>query len=286
MLRFRVDAGKLEGGSRESRKADRILAHYQFEKALAARLRGASKEARLTLYGQLYSQLFSEILDHPQLTRPLKELSARISPQLSLLAPYLDVPLTFVEIGCGDASLSIAVAARGHSSIGVDVTDKLIPSQTSANFRFLLTDGIALNIESSSVDLVYSNQLMEHLHPEDANEQLLEIIRILKPCGKYICVTPSRLTGPHDVSRDFDMVATGFHIQEYDYGSLKRAFHDAGFRKYYAVVMIKGYKIPLPYILIRPMEMLVDRMPAHIRSKVRRSRIAEVLFGIVAVGVR
>ena len=33
--------------------------------------------------------------------------------------------------------------------------------------------------------------------------------------GVYICITPNRVSGPHDVSRGFDEVATGFHMHEY-----------------------------------------------------------------------
>jgi hypothetical protein len=32
---------------------------------------------------------------------------------------------------------------------------------------------------------------MEHLHPEDAFEQLRNIIRALAPGGRYVCITPT-----------------------------------------------------------------------------------------------
>lgn len=56
---------------------------------------------------------------------------------------------------------------------------------------------------------------MEHLHPDDAYEQLQEIYNALIPGGIYICITPNRLSGPHDVSQYFDSIATGFHPKEY-----------------------------------------------------------------------
>jgi predicted SAM-dependent methyltransferase len=51
---------------------------------------------------------------------------------------------------------------------------------------------------------------MEHLHPDDAFEQLKQIYTALTPGGLYICTTPNRLTGPHDVSKYFDETAAGF----------------------------------------------------------------------------
>jgi predicted SAM-dependent methyltransferase len=38
-------------------------------------------------------------------------------------------------------------------------------------------------VRAESVDLAYSNQLMEHLHPDDASEQLANVYRALKPGG-------------------------------------------------------------------------------------------------------
>ena len=286
MINFRADLDQLRSESGDLRSPSRILAHYELEKELASKLRNASKEERASLYGQLYSQLFSQIIDHPQRTRPKDELSKRLSPQLTLLAPYLKNVNVFVEIGCGDAALSIALAQNGYTAIGVDVTSELIPPEDQNNFRFVLTNGTTLDLPSSSADVVYSNQLMEHLHPEDAHQQLAEIRRILKPGGKYVCITPSRLTGPHDISKYFDVLATGFHIQEYDYASLKHAFSVAGFAKFYAVILVKGHHFFLPYFVIRPVEMFVSWLPEWIRTILRNLRAVQLFLGIVAIGIR
>ena len=72
---------------------------------------------------------------------------------------------------------------------------------------------------------------MEHLHPEDAFEQLRNIIRALAPGGRYVCITPNRLNGPHDVSSHLDREATGFHIKVYTVTELARLFRAAGFAK-------------------------------------------------------
>jgi SAM-dependent methyltransferase len=286
MPQFRKDLDRLRGESGDIRSPDRILAHYELEKVLAGKLRNATKEERASLYGKLYSQLFTQIVDHPQNTRPKDDVSRRVSLQLALLAPYLKKPTVFVEIGCGDAALSISMAQSGYTAIGVDVTRELIPRETASDFRFVLTDGTKLDLPSSSADVVYSNQLMEHLHPEDAYQQLTEIRRILKPGGTYVCVTPSRLTGPHDVSMYFDAVATGFHIQEYDYGSLKHAFLSAGFARFYAVILVKGRQFRIPYFIIRPIEILLSSLPGSIRSIFRHSRAMQLFLGVVAIGIR
>ncbi len=40
--------------------------------------------------------------------------------------------------------------------------------------------------DSDSIDLVISNQLMEHLHPDDAYDQLREVYRVLRDGGRYV----------------------------------------------------------------------------------------------------
>jgi ubiquinone/menaquinone biosynthesis C-methylase UbiE len=102
-------------------------------------------------------------------------------------------------------------------------------------------------LDDDSVDFVYSNQLMEHLHPDDAREQLREIRRILKRGGRYFCITPNANSGPHDISMFFDSQATGFHLKEYSYGSLAHEMRMAGFESVTPVLVHKrkSYRIPL-----------------------------------------
>jgi predicted SAM-dependent methyltransferase len=51
----------------------------------------------------------------------------------------------------------------------------------SSNFRFVKTSGVEIPLADASVGLAHSDQLMEHLHIDDAEPQLREVYRILKP---------------------------------------------------------------------------------------------------------
>ena len=55
---------------------------------------------------------------------------------------------------------------------------------------------------------------------------------MLRPEGRYIFETPNRITGPHDVSRHFDVVSTGFHLKEYTHTELLRIGRASGFRSF------------------------------------------------------
>jgi SAM-dependent methyltransferase len=254
------------------------------ERRLADRLRAACTSERRQLYGPLYDELFSSLDDHPQHTAQSETWSLRVTRQLRLLRPYLDRRARFVEIGCGDAAVSIAAAQIVREAVGVDVTGALLPTQRPSNFTFVKTDGVGLAIASESVDLVYSNQLMEHLHPEDALEQLREIRRILRPGGHYVCITPSRVTGPHDVSRYFDYEATGFHISEYDYRSLRSTFRVAGFKNFSVVFTARGQRVLAPYAIARLAELAAYALPRNWRAHFGRTRWADVLFAMIAIG--
>ena len=131
-----------------------------------------------------------------------------------------------LEIGAGDCALSLALAAHARQVYAVEVSREIAHTEDAPeNFELLITDGRSIPVEPNSVDVAYSNQLMEHLHPDDALEQLNGILSALRPGGKYICFTPNRLLGPSDISQYFeDEVASGFHLREYSNRELRDLF--------------------------------------------------------------
>ena len=87
---------------------------------------------------------------------------------------------------------------------------------------------------------------MEHLHPDDASEQLTNIYEILINGGIYVCVTPNWLSGPHDISKYFDLVAKGFHLKEYTNTDLSNLFKRVGFSQVRAYLGAMGIYIRIP----------------------------------------
>jgi len=153
-----------------------------------------------------------------------------------------------------------------------------------SNFQFVKTAGVEIAQPDQSVDLVYSNQLMEHLHVDDVHDQLREIIRILRPGGRYLCITPSRVTGPHDISCLFDDTATGFHMREYDCGSIRAIFLGAGFSRVDFPLVIRGRWLATPpYLALRTLELSLLRVPNRFR---RKMRFVTPLMGVTAFGTK
>jgi ubiquinone/menaquinone biosynthesis C-methylase UbiE len=201
-----------------------------------------------------------------------------------MLLPLVGGGRRYLEIGCGDASVTFAMATHVRQAFGLDVTDALVNAALApTNFRFLTTDGVHIPLPSASIDLAYSNQLMEHLHPDDAEAQLREVARVLAPGGLYLCRTPNRLTGPHDISAYFDYQATGFHLREYDYRSLRQLMRAAGFSSVRFVVG-GARRAPMPFPLAAALEDLLDRLPPATRTQA--ARLVAPLLDLSAVARR
>ena len=215
----------------DHRTPDRIRHHYDTERVLADRLRAAPPEERKRLYGTVYDELFREVPDHPQHERAKQpeERAQAVEAQMRYIRRYLAPSTHFLEIGAGDCALSRTVAQSAARVTAVDVSCEIVPDDLPENVVVTISDGVS--VPASGVDVAFSNQLMEHLHPDDAEAQLREIYTALKPGGRYVCITPSRVFGPHDVSKLFDDVATGFHLREYSNGDLRGLMRRAGFLK-------------------------------------------------------
>ncbi len=265
-----------------------VRQHYEVERELADRLRHATREERRELYGAVYDELYQRVPHHPQLTRKSSpELTrAALRPQLRILRRYLRAETVLLEVGPGDCSLSMAVAPLVRQVYGLDVSQKITERLSlPANFTLILSDGSSVPLPPDSVDVAYSNQLMEHLHPDDALAQLEGICRALRPGGVYICITPSRLNGPHDVSQYFDSEATGFHLKEYTVGELTRLFRRVGFRKVQALLGRRGVFVPVPVAPVIAGELALELLPPNPQQVLART-VGRAFLGVRLVGTK
>lgn len=211
---------------------DLLREQYELEKALATRLRETPKGDRPALYSDVYEELYRRLphLSQAESAELTEWRRAQIATELLLLEPFLSADLSVIEFGAGDGGLSARLAERVGRVWAVDASPRWVTGlETIATLDRVVAAGPKLDIAEGSIDLVYSCHFVEHLHPEDLADHLREARRVLKPRGLYVCVTPNRLLGPHDVSRSFDTVASGLHLQEYTHNSLRRVLRSQGF---------------------------------------------------------
>jgi len=253
-----------------NRSFEQIKNHYLVEKAIAERLKHANRGNRKLIYATMYNDLFSQVPDHPRLTRREDErVTIKVNRfKLSLIRGFLDKSTVFVEFAPGDCRFAMEVAKYVKSVYGIDISDQRgsnynIPD----NFKLIIYDGYNLEeIEKNSVDIVFSNQLIEHFHPEDTKLHFELVHRILKEGGKYVFLTPHAFTGPHDISVYFSDIPEGFHLKEWTYSELKQMLTVLKFSQFHSYWIARGIKLKMPYIYFKICEKVLGLFPKeHVR---------------------
>ena len=269
------------------RSMDRIRFHYEVEKRLARRLMDSSPEERRHLYTAVYDELFRTVEDHPQHTVKHDDDTTKIDRQLKLIRPLVKSTDVFLEIGAGDCKLSMGIAPHVKRVIAIDVSPEIVTTKgLPGNVEVMISDGTSIPVEPESIDFIYSNQLMEHLHPDDAVEQVRNIFTALRPGGRYLCITPNRLHGPHDVSRHFNQIAEGLHLREYSYRELGELFQQVGFRKVDALVASRGVKLfTAPLATMLSLEAAIGHM-TRTSKLLKKAQATNVLLGVKAIAYK
>ena len=240
-MRFSQRAGS--GGQ----SADPDLAELQFntERRLAALIREAGPHDRPKAYASAYDQLYRAF---PYLQTEEREEAERLASSLGFLRPMLSRDSDIVEVGAGRGRLAVAVAALTRSMVALDVAPLADASRCPANMRHALFDGVRLPLASNSVDIVLSDNVLEHLHPDDAVEQMGEACRVLKPGGRLVLLTPNKVNGPHDVSFGFSAVPAGLHLKEYGAREIAVLLRSVGFASIRAYLGAKGRYASVPIL--------------------------------------
>ncbi len=124
----------------------------------------------------------------PRLARAL-ELS-NIKPNLKIL-----------DIACGRGEMPILSAELGAHAIGIDyssaalrfakklVSTRLEKNPTPINVDLIGSDACQLPFADNSFDRVTMLDIIEHLYPDQLEKMLVEVHRILKPCGYAVIHT-------------------------------------------------------------------------------------------------
>ena len=252
------------------KRRDPLREQYRIEKRLARRLRAAGRAERVQLYQQSYEE-FSFLLpsERKAALQPSLQAQQKQTQLLTqLVEAFLTKSTTVLEIGSGNNALALRLCPLVRQVYAVDVMPASIQeSEPPGNFQLIVSAGPSYALPAASIDLALSCHFIEHLHPEDAAEHIREVQRLLAPGGHYVCITPNRLFGPHDISGRFgDAEACGLHLQEYSYTTLAALFQHSGFSPIHA---LHGRSRPpvcwplWPYALA---ERILEQIPRVVRQ--------------------
>jgi SAM-dependent methyltransferase len=272
----------------ETRTEQQLREHYLIERELADRLRSAPRSERRVLYSELYDELFRRVPRHPMLQEaghaPRQSDVARL---LKFLRGFLSRDSVFMEIGAGDCALAMQAASLVKQVYAIDVSEQITRRVApSPNVELILSDGCSIPVPEGSVDVAFSDQLMEHLHPEDAGEQLRNIYRSLAHGGIYVCITPNRMYGPCDISKYFDEVATGFHLREYTARDMRQLLIGAGFADVRFYAGARGRFLRCPYWVIAVLESALGALPYALRNRIADTKLMRALLGLRVAAIK
>ncbi len=256
---------KLRKSLPPNRSFEQIKNHYLVEKAIAKKLMQSSREERKLIYATMYNDLFSKVPDHPRLRRredKQKTIQAN-RKKFAFISRYLNKSVVFMEFAPGDCKFALEVARYVKFVYAVDISDQRSKDDKAPdNFKLIIYDGYSLNeIEANSVDIIFSDQLIEHFHPEDTEHHFRLAYNILKKGGKYAFLTPHGFTGPHDVSQYFSDVPECFHLKEWTYTELRKLLKGIGYLRINSYWYAKRIKIKMPYLYFIILEMVLGLFP-------------------------
>jgi SAM-dependent methyltransferase len=115
-----------------------------------------------------------------------------VSYRVGRIKPYLSG--RWLDYGCADGGYAEALLSHGVSEVvGVDVHESRIKEAASRglpNAGFHVYNGSYLDFPDDSFDGAFVNEVLEHVADEQVS--LREILRVLRPGGYLILISPNR----------------------------------------------------------------------------------------------
>jgi SAM-dependent methyltransferase len=130
---------------------------------------------------------------------------------------------TIVDIGSGKGNHLVAFARRGLTAIGVDKRKECIEALDHFEIRECNLERDPFPFETGSIDIVFSKSVIEHV--DNADLFFAETLRVLKPGGLAILLTPDWATQAHMFWDDYT------HVKPWTRKGLQNALKIHGFER-------------------------------------------------------
>lgn len=266
-----------------SQLAKHVRQHYLLEKKLAQRILKSSSETRSQVTIEAYDELFSSIPWHPSLSVSEEKVLRRLAEKQTHFEHLVGINSDVLDIGTGTGYWIRYLSKKGKGRCaGVDISGTILRKRPDdpPNLELRIMDAVRLDYPADTFDIALSSQLIEHLHPDDVERHLASVYRVLREKGVYAFDTPSQLNGPHDVSKYFDEVATGFHLKEWTYEELASQLKRVGFRRIRTMSLPWSLVKRWPYLRTLgtvPVSLLIpgERLMATIKYKRLRAMLCK-----------
>jgi len=175
-----------------------------------------------------------------------------------------------LDVGCGSGLFLTRLAQiLPHGELwGLDTSDVTSAERTQRPFQFFRQDVTTFTLPRQ-FEVVFSNQVFEHIAPADIPSHLTSIREALVPKGSFILCLPNRYWGPQDITRIVDntfrgrVAAQGSHLNESSYIETTQLLERFGFEGMRTVVPFGAFIPMLRGVRVRPrINMLLERKAA------------------------
>lgn len=243
-----------------NKNSHRRFEQYLIEKKLRERILKSKKTERHEIIAAAYEELFISFPDHDVFHVSDKDRLRVGRLSAGLIAPLLPPQGRILEVGCGRGDTINSLSSMGFSCWGVEASQVMVKMARMQN-NAVVVQGMAdqLEFDDGFFDCVFSQEMIEHMHPEDLPGHFREAYRVLRSEGFFSVETPNRTTGPQDVSRSFSNIAQGLHLKEYSVAELIRMFRDNGF------INVKCLLVPQALARRSRIVHLLSRVPAEVK---------------------
>ena len=208
-----------------------IASQFQLERILRKRILLSSQEDRAAIVEQAYKELFERFTDHSVFLATQEEAKRKGRLGSGLIIPLSKRGSNVLEVGCDRGDVLMALAERDRICTGIEISEHMLKLCNKLDIKVFYGSADSLDFPSGSFDVVFSQEVLEHLHPEDVPMHIAEAFRVLRSNGILAVETPNRRTGPQDISRGSTRVAEGLHLKEWTVRELIQMFQKAGFVK-------------------------------------------------------
>ena len=213
---------------------------------------------------------------------PMRSAEHAVRPsgnsQLELLSGFLRPQSAFLEIAATDCSLSLSVADRVRRAYAVAHSAVITGTRRfPANFHLIAAEGTCVPVPPDSIDVAYSDGLVDHLDLKETSEQLANVYRALARGGVLVCCARNRLLDACDVER-----AGPPHT----FGELYAILRKVGFRRVVQYARRAGASVRLSGTAMRTLEWSVGMMPHAQRARACNGMALRELLGICLVATK
>jgi SAM-dependent methyltransferase len=271
------------------RMAEAFALEREFHRAI---LSEPSAERRRALYNDIYTRVFA--IYGFEFKVPVDPGPSPRDALVRLLMPELR-GRAILDVGCGAGEFlfSCSRLAEPTRLVGIDVFAQ--PTEIpERRLSFLRKDVVNFSL-FEQFDVAMSDNVYEHIAPQDAPAHLASIRLALRSGGTLIVLTPNRLFGPWDVTRIFDdsysgrISAQGTHVNETTFSEILPRLAAAGFGRFRSLVPTarsRGHlaRRRVPTRLLAAFER-IGPLTRRLQAMQKRDRLTDFEISLIATAV-